>query len=259
MITQLRYDELLPRYTEFTAAVAAYGALLTAHELPFSIDANGLLFAYKTQLFTKLVAVNKGLKMQYDMLKSDEVKQALINNTIDLSGYEVVNDIATGLQELHDTLTVANHALRGADKIEKPTLADLVGFELSIAAYLKAHVIEWTADRAAVLHQVTEYANMVTSLESMLRGYGTKADAVGEFHRRLADLVSLTNGVATVNELAVFNMIVGAAHRAKAAELKARKEAAVRELNRAQDEARQAAAHKRAQETEAFLRARNNQ
>jgi hypothetical protein len=261
MITQKRYDELAPRYTAFTAAATAYKALLDANELPFNIDVTGLLFAYKTGLFTKLVAVDKGRKLQYDMLKAAEAKQALIDATIDLTGYDITTELTTALDELHETLTAANGAIRAADGIDKPTVGTLfANHRLDVAEYLKGYVIDWAeADRSTVLDMVNQYAEVLTSLDNMLRGCGIKWDSTSDAHRHLADLVALNTGTVAVNELAVYNMLEGAKHRAKTAEVVARKAAAVRELNRAQDEAGIAAARKRAQETEAFLRARNNQ
>lgn len=258
MITAKRYEQLLPRYAAFTAAAAAYKTLLEANDLPFALDTDTLYFAYKTQLFTKLVAVDKGLKMRYDMLKAAEAKQALIAATIDLTGYDITTEITTALQELHETLTAANSAIGYGDSLEKPTLPTLfTAHRLDVAEYLKAHVIDWTADRSTVLDMVNQYAELLTSLGNMLRGTGIQCDTTTDAHHHLADLVALNAGTATVNELGVYQMIEGAKHRAKTAEVQARKAAALRELNREANEASIAAARKRAAETEAFLRARS--
>ena len=265
MITKQRYDELLPRYAEFTAAAEAYKQLLQAHDLPFSIDFPTLRFVYKTQLFTKLVGVDKGLKMRYDMLKSGEAKATLVDATIDLTGYDLVDELINGLQLLNQTLNAANMSIRNTDNIAKPTLADMVGAdtakmvggELNAANYLSRFVIDWTADRSTVLDMIHQYAELLTSLETMLRGTGIKSDSVTDAHRRLADLVNLNDGTATVNELAVYNMLEAAKFRKQSADLQARKESAVRELNREQNEVNAAAARKRAAETEAFLRSRS--
>ena len=192
------------------------------------------------------------------MLKAAEAKQSLIAATIDLTGYDITTDITTALQELHETLTAANGAIGYGEAVEKPTLPTLfAAHRLDVAEYLKGYVIDWTADRSTVLDMVNQYAELLTSLETMLRGAGIQSDTTADAHRRLADLVALNNGTATVNELAVYSMLEGAKHRAKTAEIQARKAAALRELNREANEASIAAARKRMQETEAFLLARS--
>ncbi|MBC6605620.1 hypothetical protein H8B13_02185 [Hymenobacter sp. BT188] len=258
MITQKRYDELLPRYAEFAAAAAAYATLLDANALPLSLDTTTLHFAYKTQLFTKLVTANKGLKMQYDMLRTDEAKQALINQTIDLTGYEIITEIAHALQEMQETLTVANGAIGNGDTLEKPTLPTLFRHGLKVAEYLNGYVIDWTsADRAEVLNQVNQYAETLAGMQATLHRFGGASESVAELHRTLNKLVTLHNGTGTGNELAVYNLLADADHRAKMNAMLAQKAAAARELNRDRDEAALAAARKRQQETETFLQARN--
>lgn len=207
MITELQYKEMLPRYNAYKQAVTNHKELLATNGLTMSVDLATLLFEYKGNLFAKVVAVDKGLKMRYELLKTDNAIRGLVNSTIDLAGYDIVNELTNSLAKLNETLTAANHVLAGKE-IEKPTVSKLLEYDLSIDAYLQKFVIVWSdPEQSKVYDLVKEYAAMLTKANNMIKGLGSNFD--------VKELVNMDNGNATANELKVYSMLVNVALKAK--------------------------------------------
>ncbi|TGE24767.1 hypothetical protein E5K00_06050 [Hymenobacter aquaticus] len=77
-----------------------FRALLVEHELPMSFDLEKLKGVLRAQLFAKLLAVDKGLKMRFEMLRTEEAQQKLVADTIDLSGYTIVDNLGRLIAQL---------------------------------------------------------------------------------------------------------------------------------------------------------------
>lgn len=103
MISSTENKQYRHRAAPFMVAVDTYKALLAAHNLTFSVDAAAVLTQYRTQLFAPLLAADKGLKMRWELLKTDAARVALVNATIDLTGYELADAVAAQLAALRET------------------------------------------------------------------------------------------------------------------------------------------------------------
>ncbi|WP_147320793.1 hypothetical protein [Hymenobacter lapidiphilus] len=178
--------------------------------MKLSVDINDLLFQAKTTMFLKLVAVHSGLKMQYDMLKTDLSKQELINSTINLAGYSIVTDLTNALNDLHTSLNACNISLR-SDNVKMPTLSELVSYQLSVTEYLKSFVIDWSdTNNSKVLDMVKQYATVVTDAVTMLKGLGFDIKSLAEFNRKIEMTIDLNDGKAVANELQVLGLLKSA-------------------------------------------------
>ncbi|RFP65587.1 hypothetical protein D0N36_07775 [Hymenobacter lapidiphilus] len=161
-------------------------------------------------MFLKLVAVHSGLKMQYDMLKTDLSKQELINSTINLAGYSIVTDLTNALNDLHTSLNACNISLR-SDNVKMPTLSELVSYQLSVTEYLKSFVIDWSdTNNSKVLDMVKQYATVVTDAVTMLKGLGFDIKSLAEFNRKIEMTIDLNDGKAVANELQVLGLLKSA-------------------------------------------------
>lgn len=148
--------------------VVDYKALLTAQELPFSIDMAVLTTTIRTQLFQKLLSVDKGLKMRWDMLKTDEARLKLITDTIDLNGYEIVEQLDSAVKGLESAY----------NRIYMPSLGMLYKFmpfaqlaetyELDLQAMLDKRTYDWTG-REHALAYFNELAPKLTELRDIFR------------------------------------------------------------------------------------------
>lgn len=145
-ITQTENDNALITYSTFIKSCGEYKALLTANELPVSVDISLLKTTLKTILFDKLLSVDKGLKMRYEMTKSDTGKIGLINSTINLEGYDIIPDLETrikALGKMYWQIGFGVAALRNELPMEK--FATLHGMDLQ--KLLLSFVIDWSKNQ----------------------------------------------------------------------------------------------------------------
>lgn len=184
MITQTEKTATVAANADFTRLVTEYKALLTAQELPFSIDVDMLRTTVRTQLFQKLLGVDKGLKMRFDMLKSQEARIKLVTDTIDLTGYDAVDAIAEGVKGLetaYNRIFVSGFFARASSVVPFAQFAEV--YALDLAAMLDARTFDW-AGKEHVLEYFQQLGNKLGQLRTIMQaGVGT--------HYTLADVLSV--------------------------------------------------------------------
>ncbi len=93
MLTKREYADILRTKEPVETAAKAILDKIAELNLTPTADINQLKEEYKTLLFSKLVAVDKGIKMQYEIHKTDKAKLDLINRTVSLDGYEEIAEL----------------------------------------------------------------------------------------------------------------------------------------------------------------------
>lgn len=168
MITKTENAATIAANADFGRLVTDYKALLTAEGLPLSIDVALLTTAYKTLWFQKLLSADKGLKMRFDMLKSQEARLRLIADTIDLTGYDVIDDIAEAVKGLETAYKRVYTRGSGfvKDSVTFAQFAEV--YELDLAALLNSFTYDW-AGKEHVLAYVQRLGNQVEQLRDILR------------------------------------------------------------------------------------------
>jgi len=114
MLTKKQYEEVLR--TKDTIENAAKAVVDKVIELGLSVttDLKQLNTEYKAILFSKLLAIDKGLTMRYNLTRSNEAKLNMIDQTISLDSYDdmdlleelIKNTFPTSLNTLITILTL---------------------------------------------------------------------------------------------------------------------------------------------------------
>jgi hypothetical protein len=168
MITAKQNAAAIAGNPEFIRLVTEFKALVAAQGLPLSLDMSMLETAYKTQLFHKLLGVDKGLKMRFEMLKSDEARLKLVADTIDLTGYDVIDTIAEAVKRLE---TLYKNIWAGS----YGSLSSWMSFQqffdvygLDLAAALDAYTFDWTGKEFA-LEYFAQLGQQLEHVRNILR------------------------------------------------------------------------------------------
>lgn len=183
MITSQENAATIAANEDFITRVAAYKALLTAEGLPLSIDVELLKTTLRTQLFQKLLSADKGLKMRWDMLKSQDARLKLIADTIDLAGYDIVDAITEavkGLETAYNRIYVRGVAGSAKNIAPFAQFADVYGLDLG--ALLDSRTFDWTG-KEHVLEYFQELGGKLAQLRTIMRGaVSTSYGLVDVFH-----------------------------------------------------------------------------
>lgn len=145
MITQKTKEEAMIKNASFIKQVEDYKQLLADNKLPLLVDINEIRVGIKAQLFQKLIAVDKGLKMRLDMLMSEEAKLALINSSIDLTGYPIIDTFKAALVSIeaaYNKVFVSDYDLGLVHRnIPLAKFANL--YSLNLEDILNKYLIDW--------------------------------------------------------------------------------------------------------------------
>ncbi|MFD2720602.1 hypothetical protein ACFST9_17915 [Hymenobacter monticola] len=188
MITQAENAATIAANAHFTTLAADYKALLAANDFPLTIDVELIKTTLRTQLFQKLLGADKGLKMRFDMLKSNEARLKLIGDTIDLTGYDIIDDIASAVKELERAYNGVYS--RGAGFIKNvvsfTTFADVCELDLGLLLDSKTydftgreHVLEYFRELGQHLQQLREILRVAVSSSYTL---GDSLHVLGRFY-----------------------------------------------------------------------------
>ena len=174
MITTQENAATIAANADFTRLVTDYKALLTAEGLPLGIDVELLKTTVRTQLFQKLLSVDKGLKMRWDMLKSQDARLKLIADTIDLTGYDIVDSIAEGVKGLETAYKrIYVNGIGGFVHTWVPFAQFAEVCELDLAALLDSHTYDW-AGKEHVLDYFQDLGEKLAQVRTLFRaGIGT--------------------------------------------------------------------------------------
>jgi hypothetical protein len=168
MITKTENAATVAVHADFTRLVTEYKALLTAQGLPLSIDVELLKTTLKTQLFQKLLGADKGLKMRFDMLKSQDARLRLVSETVDLAGYDIVDTLAQAVKGL-ETAYKKIYTQGLGFMWQVVTFAQFAdAYELDLAALLDSFTYDWTG-KEHVLAYVQGLGAKVEQLRDILR------------------------------------------------------------------------------------------
>ncbi len=163
MISTTEKTVILSDNAPFLAQIKAYKDLLSANYFPVSIDVEYLKTVLRTQLFDRLCGVDKGLKMRFDMFKTNEAKLKLIAATIDLQGYDIVPEVEEAVKGLE--LAYNRIYIGGSTKLS--TVVTFAGFadayELDLAAVLEAYTYDFTGRE----HALAYFQNLGTKLHEL--------------------------------------------------------------------------------------------
>lgn len=166
-ITESECTEVLRRNARFVALCDNYRTLCETNDFPVSVDMKLLATVYRTQLFQQLLAVDKGLKARYEMLRTDAAKLKLITDTIDLSGYDILDTLESeiDLMELaYQQIWVSSLHLHR--NISFSIFCEKTGLNLS--TLLTGWVINWEG-REHILTYFRELAPLLENMREMHR------------------------------------------------------------------------------------------
>ncbi len=179
MITQTENAATIAANADFIARVADYKALLTAEGLPVSIDVELLKTTLRTQLFQKLLSADKGLKMRWDMLKSQDARLKLIGDTIDLTGYEVVDTIAEAVKGLEMAYKKIYTDATGHVVNHVPFAQFASVYGLDLAPLLDAYTFDW-AGKEHVLEYFQALSQHLYQLRDVMRAAVATSYTLGD-------------------------------------------------------------------------------
>jgi hypothetical protein len=172
MFTQKEIALALSQARPFCTKCAEFRALLTEHELPLSVDLDKLKDAIRAQLFARLLAVDKGLKMRFEMLRTEEAQHKLVTETIDLAGYTIIDEMSRRIQELQSfwgsvRFRWGAHWL--SPEKDGVTLAFLASsYGLDPAAWINSQAYDWTG-KAHVLEYFRTLGQQLTQQRALQR------------------------------------------------------------------------------------------
>jgi hypothetical protein len=168
MISTIEKTQILTANAGFIAQVKVYKDLLSANYFPLSVDPEYLKTVLRTQLFDRLCGVDKGLKMRFDMLKTNEAKLKLIAATIDLEGYDIVPQLESAVKELE--LAYNRIYIGGSTSLHKVvTFAGFAdAYELNLATVLETYTYDFTG-REHVLRYFAELGAKLVELRDIFR------------------------------------------------------------------------------------------
>ena len=209
--------------------------------IPVAFCASDLRFALKFNLFAKLLTVDKGLKMRYDLLQAEAAKRNLIEATIDLTGYTIVADLDNALQAMQRTLEVGNRELF-RDAVTVPTLSMLLPYDLDIARYLQSQVLDWaTKGRDEKYALLQRFALLLEDVEMLFISTGNTHRGMSQLWEDLAGVISIKGGIATLHELPAWELLAHLDRKDETAQLLATKQARINAIHQRQEAARLAA------------------
>ncbi|MBD2716181.1 hypothetical protein KBK19_14155 [Microvirga sp. STR05] len=155
----------IPNYIKFNNLCIAYKKLLSDNGFPLTIDISRLTLIYKTALFEKLLSVDKGLKMKFDLLRTDASKIKMISDEIDLDGYDIIDELTdkiNELQNLYSRLTIGNRWGNTLERyISLQVLVD--SHDLNLNPVVESWLIDWKGKE-----RVKEYfENLFTEVDKI--------------------------------------------------------------------------------------------
>lgn len=195
-LTQLEYDNAIRQHADFIKQCDEYKSILASNGLPISVNIPLLKTTLKTILFDRLLSVDKGLRMRYDMVRSDSGKLALINSTIDLDGYDIIPELETRIKAL----------LRSYNQIYLQfSLSQCLPFDtfathhnLDLQKILFSYIIDWSKTEP-ILELFADLIPVLTKLRSLFQNtYSTHYTLELTLHR-LSNFYSETNHEQPIN------------------------------------------------------------
>lgn len=219
MITQKIKDKTLADNSELVTQIADYKALATAHGLPITSDVATLETALRGQLFQKLLTADKGLQTRFNMLKTDDARIKMINDTVNIDGYEQVGEMQAALAVIEKGFNRVwygiNH-LRNTVKFSQ--FVD--NWEMDLDKVLSSMVFDWSENRV-VLNYFKSLEPTLTTLREVFRAsmhndyrlhetltllshFYTAASETGDIEADEATVMTLAKELADAN---AFNLI----------------------------------------------------
>lgn len=188
MINETRLQEILPYYSVFDKKAEAFKKLLDDNKLSLTIDINTLLFQYKLNLFTDLLKVDKGLKFRYDLLKSDMAKRDLINSSVNLDGYTIVNELKVNITDLNTELERVNNNFRFDKYFAIPTMYVLVNqYTITISKYLQNQLISWNEKQINDLETIQNFRKLFDEIKKIFYKSTSSRELVAEIDGLFVD------------------------------------------------------------------------
>lgn len=178
MMTAKNIAQAKADFRPFINLTTAFKALLTEHELPLSLNIDELTAVLRAQLFAKLLAVDAGLKMRFEMLRTEEAQQQLILSTIDLNGYEIVDTLKQMIAQLQQAFSrlsfdqgphVGQYLLRNGKTLHWL----LTTYEFDIEQWLESERIDWTGKE----HVLAYFTTLASQLQKLRSVYRTTVDS----------------------------------------------------------------------------------
>ncbi len=139
-------------FAAFMGQCAAYKTLLAEAGLPLSVSVDELTAAYRQQLFDGLLKADKGLQARYDLLRTDEGRQKLIADTINLDGYDVIDEATARLRQLATTWAQLERGGLGVDVPGIPLESFARYYELDLGKLLDDHTLSWEGYEHVLAH-----------------------------------------------------------------------------------------------------------
>ncbi|MBD2769677.1 hypothetical protein IC235_17440 [Hymenobacter sp. BT664] len=197
MLTQAENAEARRNYTYFEDQCTAYKALLATASLPFSTDLDVVTSAYRQQLFDGLLKIDQGLKARYELLRTEEGRQKLVAETINLDGHDVIDEVATSLQQLR--ATYQRIGLPGNEgylhqAIHFDSFASM--FNLDLGKALDGQTIKW-AGNEHVLAYFQQLATFLTGWKTLVAATIKQGASVQDAVMYLPDFFESDLGIMT--------------------------------------------------------------
>ena len=180
MITQVENTEARRYFARFMTQCEAYKTLLTTAGLPVSVDLAQLQAAYRQQLFAGLLKADKGLQARYELLRTDEARQKLVADVINLDGHEAIDTAAAALRQL--ATTYQQLSIPGEPPLHRnlPLSSFAEYHDLDFGQVLDSYTIDW-AGNEHVKAYFDELAQLLTPwltiVRKTMKSGATMADA----------------------------------------------------------------------------------
>lgn len=176
MITEKDFEELKndQRLREVTANLVK---LFQGLELTPSLDMAKIKEEYKVILFQKLMKVDKGAKMRYELHRTEKAKLKMINDFVSLEGY-------SELDEIQEAIGMYQNAMHSSMLHRLPlTIEQIVAdYGCDLVAAAEPFVVRFDLENDVNYQQLKQ-------IENIVNGWVTAGVLPDTRHRRPLDVV----------------------------------------------------------------------
>jgi hypothetical protein len=189
MITEQQNQAFKAQHQEFMQQCVAYKALLASLDFPYSVDTAALRKRMQKRIAEELIQADPSLKLRWEILRTEEGRRQLLNETaasIDLAGYEDIAQVESALASLK---MFYNEVGRLPDQA-RCSFEDLAGqYQLDLGAFVdrrtmtwagKEHVLAYFTDLAQQLHQARK---VLASVGKPVYSTSTLMDSLTSFYQ----------------------------------------------------------------------------
>lgn len=194
MITQEQNLIAKEQAAEFIQQCADYKALLESMGLPYSVDIEAHKRIIRLRIADELLKADAGLKMRWDILRTEAGRQKLRQETaatVDLAGYEDVEQLQQRLQELRFAYNSVD-MLPDQYRVSFDLLAG--HYHLDLATVIDSRTMTWDGGKEKVLAYFEELAQHLHQAQKVMQSLGRNVYPIDSMFSALTSYYKYSTG-----------------------------------------------------------------